>query len=414
MANVGKLENLGIFKMGTPENPANRLARGVSAEAATLYFEEAIASDNVILGLRTGKYTELVYLPANSLSADKKSATGVVRGVQPLGTDYAVGDPAYAMAHPQGALVANVISPQLLTMIMQAVRGEIGTGGNRIVVGREQNEHLYYAVKTADGVIDIIRRNTNGAIEWSTDNGVSWNSLGTAGNHGTDANISAHAQVDATADTPAENAILSANAAGKWEARARTDLVDDTAFAASWDGETLTAPSKNAVYDALSEAKTFFDNTDITGAEAETLTAAGEASALHHHSHKAGVDSWAPTAQGQTKAITHNLGRIPKKIKITTFINRGVSDSVEGTYQSIGCYDGANYSTIYFYRGDSSGQSTSYANTNTTHLLVVQTTGSSSTINWKALVSINDINSFTLNVDIFSSAQSVVFLWEVE
>ena len=29
------------------------------------------------------------------------------------------------------------------------------------------------------------------------------------------------------------------------------DIVDDTAFGASWDWDTDTAPSKNAVYDAI-------------------------------------------------------------------------------------------------------------------------------------------------------------------
>lgn len=59
------------------------------------------------------------------------------------------------------------------------------------------------------------------------------------------------------------------------------------------NGVTTKAPSEDAVFDALAlkqdasaaldEAETFFGATDITGAEAEQLTAAGNADSLHSH-----------------------------------------------------------------------------------------------------------------------------------
>lgn len=411
MSDKTKLENLSIYKIGSPDNPINRLARPISADDTTLYFEDALADDDVILGIKSGRYTELIYLPLGSLSMDSKSVSGVIRGVSNSGLDYEEGDSSLAMAHPQGALVANVVSPQLLEMMKKAIRGEIATGGNRFIVGREQNEHIYYAVKTATGIIDIFRRNTSGDIEWSNDNGASWNSFGVVDGHGDDANISAHAQVDASADSPTDGDILTGDtASGAWKRVSRSNLVDDTAFAASWDGDTDTAPSKNAIYDALAEAKTFFDSTDITGAEAETLTSSGDSGSLHYHAKKFGVDNWYPTSAASTKVITHNLGRVPKRIKITAFVSSNLSYSLEGSYQSIGLYNGTNYANIYFLKDT---DSTTEANSSTSDIITVQF-GGASVFNWSANIVDNSANSFTLDVNIFNSAQQIYFIWEVE
>lgn len=74
------------------------------------------------------------------------------------------------------------------------------------------------------------------------------------------------------------------------DARARTATI----IQAVNNGDTTHAPSSDAVYDALllkqnadpalDEAITFFQNTDITGAEAEQLTGNINADALHFHS----------------------------------------------------------------------------------------------------------------------------------
>ena len=80
-------------------------------------------------------------------------------------------------------------------------------------------------------------------------------------------------------------------------ARAQAAAVDDTVYGVSWNGVTNIAPSKNAVYDKiealdaakqnaspnLDEADTFFGATDITAAEAETLTNGSNADSLHKH-----------------------------------------------------------------------------------------------------------------------------------
>jgi len=166
-------------------------------------------------------------------------------------------------------------------MIVKSIQGEIATGSSRFVVGREQNEHIYYAVKTDNGVIDIIRRNLNGTIEWSADNGASWHDLAQTGAHGNTANISAHAQVDASADTPLDNSLLSGDTtSGTWKKMDYKDafptaktpdstpandenkiillgedgkidkgfenISDETYSKTTWNGDT-SAPTKNAI-----------------------------------------------------------------------------------------------------------------------------------------------------------------------
>ena len=47
--------------------------------------------------------------------------------------------------------------------------------------------------------------------------------------------------------------------------------ISDTAFWASWDGDTTTAPSKNAIYDKIVDMNAFMDGTPYTQAEYEAL-----------------------------------------------------------------------------------------------------------------------------------------------
>ena len=73
------------------------------------------------------------------------------------------------------------------------------------------------------------------------------------------------------------------------DARARTAVIVQTIN----DGDTTHSPSADAVFDALAlkqdadpaldEAITFFENTDISGAEAEQLTDGSNADSLHMH-----------------------------------------------------------------------------------------------------------------------------------
>lgn len=51
-----------------------------------------------------------------------------------------------------------------------------------------------------------------------------------------------------------------------------TVLVNDTAFAASWDSATTTAPSKNAVFDAMKTRTITFGNTGTAGNDTVYLT----------------------------------------------------------------------------------------------------------------------------------------------
>lgn len=88
----------------------------------------------------------------------------------------------------------------------------------------------------------------------------------------------------------------------------------------------------------LSEMATFFSNTDITGAEAESLTDNSTLTAKHYHKKTAG----GVVCGSGTQTIAHGLGVTPKRILIHAF-NR----STQYTVISHGVFDGSTYSTAY-------------------------------------------------------------------
>jgi len=152
--------------------------------------------------------------------------------------------------------------------------------------------------------------------------------------------------------------------------------------------------------DLLTESMAFFDTTDITGAEAEDLTDGGE-TVLHKHSHKIGVDSWDPATSSDTKTITHNLGVVPKLIRLTW---RSVSQDPNRMVASgEGMYDGASYATVYTYKD---GVGDHFGTVNTSYILYPDA-------EWGATVTTNGVNSFILTSGLWSSAESIVFTWEV-
>jgi len=118
---------------------------------------------------------------------------------------------------------------------------------------------------------------------------------------------------------------------------------------------------------------------------------------------KVGVDNWSPTAVSQTKTITHNLGRVPKRIKITAY-----GPTNEDMQESVGAYDGSTNACAG--RGVQ-GTGTGYPFTSSK---IIDMATDASTADWTAVVSDNSADSFTLNCDAFTTGGNAAFLWEVE
>jgi len=101
----------------------------------------------------------------------------------------------------------------------------------------------------------------------------------------------------------------------------------------------LLNPGATTMTTALAtEASTFFSNTDITGAEAETLTAGNAIATLHFH--KKTFGSVQPTAGN----YAHGLGVLPKRIRIT-LISAIANHSATSLMESDGSTHAFTYAT---------------------------------------------------------------------
>lgn len=99
----------------------------------------------------------------------------------------------------------------------------------------------------------------------------------------------------------------------------------------------------------LNEASTFFGSTDITGAEAESLTD-GSIVPLTKHGHaapKSGVSTRTAASGSGVQTIAHGLGEAPRLVQIIAMADAGVGSAyVKG---SQGSYDGTNNTCLYWY-----------------------------------------------------------------
>jgi len=157
------------------------------------------------------------------------------------------------------------------------------------------------------------------------------------------------------------------------------------------------------------EVTSVFSATDITGAELETLSAGAtsDANTLHKHAKKFGADSFAPTAATDTKVITHNLGVIPRLIRIKYAASTARSDATQS--QGEGISDGTTYATIYLAK---TGNPLYDWDTDTAHIIVADdVTGAAG---WNATLITLTTTQFTIDVDSFTTATDIVFTWEVE
>ena len=98
------------------------------------------------------------------------------------------------------------------------------------------------------------------------------------------------------------------------------------------------------------EAQTFFASTDISAAEAETLTDGSDASALHSHTSKNGTTTKNAADASVTQNIAHGFGAVPNRVRIKGIMYTGGSGAGDtNTYIAETVYNGTTQSSISIY-----------------------------------------------------------------
>ena len=156
----------------------------------------------------------------------------------------------------------------------------------------------------------------------------------------------------------------------------------------------------------IAEADTFFGSTDISGAEAETLTDGSNADALHVHGYTHGVATRTSGTGTGTETITHGLGVTPSHIKITTVGKSSAGQSA--VMQSIGAATGTGDETcVYWYNPDGS-LSPNGANTDGSNIVRL-VNGSTGTVSQAAVTGIDGTD---ITLDFTTHSVTAYMLWE--
>lgn len=107
--------------------------------------------------------------------------------------------------------------------------------------------------------------------------------------------------------------------------------------------EEIAGGNSSVTTAILNEMATFFANTDITAAEAETLTNGSDASAKHYHKQVVLTAQRAANAASGAQTIAHGLGVAPKYIQVDTVL---ASSNTSAGESSVGWSRGWGDGTI--------------------------------------------------------------------
>jgi len=175
-----------------------KLDVGLTADSAddTIYVtvaprdrDGAIITGSFLISVtnKAGK-TERIWVPARTtdgsgnvvtgVSTDGLSFLGCIRGIDPNGLDYTVGDTDFILALDGGSRVNCVIAAQSGELLRAAIQGLIATGGSGLILGTDAAGTVTIYRSTGVGTyVGWIRFNIgNGKVEYSN-NGSAWNTF---------------------------------------------------------------------------------------------------------------------------------------------------------------------------------------------------------------------------------------------
>lgn len=187
MADATIFPDQSYFQWSRPgaENP--RLSAPIGESDTTIAWTNPPldASGNIIagdflMGIRNAQsYVESVYIPADAVSPDGLSATGVIRGVNLEGLDFTTSNAALAASHEQDSAVFCQISGVWAKIFADALKGlnDIATGGNNFVMGDATDSTITVKRTDSSSVFGWLRwEQALGKVQFSND-GTTWVSM---------------------------------------------------------------------------------------------------------------------------------------------------------------------------------------------------------------------------------------------
>lgn len=226
---------------------------------------------------KAGK-TERIWVPVGAVSDDGLSAVGCVRGIDPNGLDYTVGDDNFILTVDGGSPLTCVIAAQAGELLRAAIQGIIATGGSGIILGTDADGTVTLYRSTGVGTyVGFLRWNTsNDKTEYSND-GSAWNTFD---------NVTASNLVVVTNSDTTPGNLQNKTASGTGITRTVLNPGGNEQLEFSVNGTlanlisdvTATATEINQALDGISA--------NVTAANLNTLTGgpSSNADALHTHS----------------------------------------------------------------------------------------------------------------------------------
>ena len=395
MADMTALTNLGYYIPFTNSNPKLKLAQKMGSSDTTLElnFQPKDEDGNAItlpvfLGIKksTG-YVEAVYA-ASGISGTNVTIT---RNVKAAGLDLTATGQGGAVSHEAGEEVIFLVSPLFFDMWYAALTGTIGSGGTAWRTGRGIDEDIYFYAQNSDANKPYFKYDsTNNKFVLAND-GTTEIDMATGGIS------SAGDGIDITAGT------ISVDLA------ATNDLQKITS------GELDT--NLTATKSQLDEAGTFFGATDISAAEAETLTDGSDASSLHTHTASGSYTSSTQSqltrnSAGTTQTAVSGLSFQPKYIIIHAYMKYLGAATWERNSNDNAKFEGTTLkSTVYFTKNQLSETTYGYVANNTGNFRAEYNGSNYVQLSVSAIASDGFTIDFTLATTT-SSTVTVDYSWE--
>jgi len=300
MADATKLPTLEYFQWSRPGASNPRLAAPIIETDTTLTFtnppldkDGKIISNAALIGVKNkAGYTETIYIPAGGVQGFGNvpdttnlgtTATGVTRGINIAGIDFDT-TAGLVAAHEQDSPVFCNVSAIHFEMMQSVMKGTIASGGENWQMGNEEDNDITVYAANGDTNKPFWRydanQGTTGGWIYSND-GVSTQPFGDgSGLTGGDGITVTAGDIDIDVT---DTVIFKNSSAGAGDANIVPLLDAAGRLDSTITGATYTEINQLSGTTNIAESDTFFGATDITGAQAETLSDGSNADSLHTH-----------------------------------------------------------------------------------------------------------------------------------